>query len=74
VVFPGDDGFEDITRPQSVRECASCAIERDGDTAIQYGICGTYCHGTTPCALPFGKGAPGHEHQCHECAREAAPR
>jgi hypothetical protein len=71
VVFPGDDGFEDITRPQSVRECAGCAIERDSFNATLYGICGSSCCGTTPCALPFEKGAPCHEHHCGECVREA---
>ena len=70
--FPGDEGFEEGAQPVSHKECASCAIARDDFTAVQYGICGSYCHGTMPCALPFEKGAPGHEHECRECVREAA--
>lgn len=74
VVFPGDEGFEEGTRPQSVRECAGCAIERDGDAAITYGICGSYCHGIRPCVLPVAaRPGPDHEHQCRECVREAVP-
>lgn len=65
--FPGDEGFEEGTRPARLTECASCAIGRDAPTAGLYGICGTFCHGTTPCALPFEKGAPGHDHACREC-------
>lgn len=69
VVFPCDDGFEDVSRPQSIRECASCAIERDAYAARECGICGTYCCGIAPCALPLEKGRPGHGHQCRECVR-----
>lgn len=68
--FPGDDGFDSLERPFSIKECASCAIERDDAAATTFGICGTYCHGTTPCALPFERGAPGHEHFCRECVLE----
>lgn len=71
VVFPGDDGFEEATRPHSVRECASCAIERDDFTATSFDICGFYCCGIEPCVLPFQKGAPGHDHACKRCAGEA---
>ena len=70
--FPGDPGFEEGARPVAHKECASCAIGRDDFTATEYGICGSYCHGTTPCALPFEKGAPGHEHACRECVMEVA--
>lgn len=65
--FPRDDGFDALESPFSIRECASCAVERDDGTATQYGICATYCHGTNPCVLPFERGAPGHEHACREC-------
>lgn len=71
VVFPGNDGFEEGTRPQSIRECADCAMRRDDEAAPRYGICGSYCHGA-PCVLPFEKGSPGHEHQCRECIRLVA--
>lgn len=66
--FPGDDGFDALERPFSLRECASCAIGRDNFTAHSFGICGSYCHGTNPCVLPFTKGAPGHECFCRDCA------
>jgi hypothetical protein len=68
--FPGDEGFEEGTRPQSIRECASCAIKRDDCAATLYGICGSYCHGINPCVLPFVKGAPGHQCVCRECASD----
>lgn len=69
--FPGDEGYEEGSRPARLKECATHAIERDDFTATLYGICGSSCCGTTPCALPFEKGAPCHEHQCGECVREA---
>lgn len=65
--FPGEDGSDTLERPFSIRECATCAIERDSYMATLYGICGSYCHGTNPCVLPFEKGAPGHECVCREC-------
>lgn len=71
--FPGDDGFEEMDSPFSIRECARCAHARDVDASMLYLICGSYCCGTEPCALPFqpvGTPAPGHEHVCHRCASE----
>jgi hypothetical protein len=64
--FPGDDGFDALERPFSVRECGSCAIERDDFVAHSFGICGTYCHGTNPCVLPFDAAGAGfgHNHVC----------
>lgn len=67
--FPRDDGFDALERPFSIRECATCAIERDDFTATSFGICGSFCHGVNPCVLPFERGAPGHECVCRECAK-----
>ncbi|GGN39680.1 hypothetical protein FHR83_006666 [Actinoplanes campanulatus] len=72
VAFPGDEGFEEGEQPARLRECATHAIERDDFAATQYGICGSYCHGTNPCVLPFQKGAPGHDCVCRECITETA--
>jgi hypothetical protein len=76
--FPGDDGFDALERPFSVRECASCAVERDDYNASKYEICGTYCCSTEPCALPFERAGAGygHDHVCKRCMndrREMAP-
>jgi hypothetical protein len=68
VGFPGEDGVSG-ERPWVLRECVACAVETDDAAHLDAGACGSYCHGTTPCALPFQKGAPGHECQCRECAR-----
>jgi hypothetical protein len=70
--FPGDPGFEEGECPARLKECAFHAIQRDDFTATRYGICGSYCHGTTLCTLPFEKGGPGHEHQCRDCVMEVA--
>lgn len=67
VAFPGDPGFEEGQAPLRHKECASHAIERDDCSATQFGICGSYCHGTNPCVLPFERGAPGHKCVCREC-------
>lgn len=69
--FPGDEGFEEGTRPQQLRECASCAIEREDYTATLYGICGSFCCGVEPCVLPFRTpGTAEHEHACRRCVDE----
>lgn len=72
VGFPGEDGVSG-DRPWVVRECIACAGERDDtDPLLVADACGTFCHGTTPCALPFEKGSPDHEHACRECVLERA--
>jgi hypothetical protein len=70
--FPGDPGFEEGERPARNKECIACAGERDLADQLVAGACGTFCHGTTPCALPIGQGSPSHEHSCKKCAIEAA--
>jgi hypothetical protein len=73
VVFPGEESFEEITRPWKAAECGTCAIARDDFVAHSFGICGSYCCGVNPCVLPFENiGAPGHDHQCRECSRLVA--
>ncbi|GAA0550051.1 hypothetical protein GCM10010172_35140 [Paractinoplanes ferrugineus] len=72
VAFPGDEGHEQGTQPAVLNQCIGCACEIDDGAHLQAGACGTWCCGTTPCALPFEKGSPGHEHQCRKCVREAA--
>jgi hypothetical protein len=76
VAFPGDDGFEEISRPWSVAECATCAMERTDDAALEFGICGSYCCGDQACVLPFANGAPGHDHACARCTepRQEVPQ
>jgi hypothetical protein len=70
VGFPGDDGVSG-ERPWVLRECIACAGEREeSDPLIIARACGTYCHGTTPCALPFQPaGVQEHQHACRECVR-----
>jgi hypothetical protein len=71
--FPGEEGYEEGTRPARLTECAEHAISRtDGIASGEFEICGTYCCGTTPCALPHEKGAPGHDHQCRDCVQAVA--
>lgn len=71
VVFPGDDIYPGLVGPETVHECASCAIARDDFAAHQYGICGSYCHGVQPCTLPLEKAGAGHghTHACRGCDR-----
>jgi hypothetical protein len=66
--FPGNE-FMQIDAPESMKECAACAIRRDwGTHVVTLAACQTYCCGTTPCALPPVPGAPAHDHSCRECA------
>lgn len=66
--FPGDEGGDGLVGPYSIAECATCAVRRDPDAALMYGICGSYCCGTNPCVLPFAPaGAPGHTCACERC-------
>lgn len=72
VGFPGDEGVSG-DRPWVLRECVACASEREEtDLLLVAKACGTFCHGTTPCALPFERGAPGHQHSCRVCVVEQA--
>lgn len=66
VGFPGEEGVTG-TRPFVVRSCIACGTESDDFTPVQFGACGSYCHGTTPCSLPFQRGAPGHACSCRVC-------
>lgn len=72
VVFPGQDGHEEGTRPWRAKECIACACNRE-DTAglLVAGSCATYCHGTTPCALPHRHDG---DHSCRRCAEALADR
>lgn len=70
--FPGDPGWEEGTRPVVQFQCIACACQTDDSAYLDADACGTWCCGTTPCALPIGKGAPGHEHSCRQCVREVA--
>ena len=72
VAFPGDEGLEEGTRPAVLNQCIRCVCEADFTANIDAGACGTFCCGTTPCALPAQKGAPGHDHQCRECVLAVA--
>lgn len=68
VSFPGGPGHEDGTRPWRIKECVSCARERDGMADLLVAdACSTYCHGTQPCALPFRHEG---DHACRDDARE----
>lgn len=66
VGFPGEDGVTG-ERPWVLRECIACATEKDDYAPVQAGACGSFCCSTTPCSLPFQKGAPGHECACRLC-------
>jgi hypothetical protein len=66
VGFPGDDGVGG-ERPWVLRQCITCASEKDDFTPVQFGACGSFCHGTTPCSLPFVPGAMNHECSCRVC-------
>jgi hypothetical protein len=66
VAFPGDEGVTG-TRPVVIACCIACQTEVDDFTPVQYGACGTFCHGTIPCSLPFQKGSPSHDHACRVC-------
>lgn len=73
VSFPGDDGHPYGLPPSRDRVCVACAEEADYAAAtLVAGACGSFCCGTTPCALPFERGAPGHRHSCREDARARA--
>jgi len=67
VAFPGEDAVSG-DRPWVLRECVGCACEKDDTAYLDAGACGTWCCGTTPCALPIEGGAPGHDHACRDCA------
>jgi hypothetical protein len=69
--FPGEPGHEEGTSPAVLGQCIRCACELDDHAHVDAGACGTFCCSTTPCALPFQRGAPGHDHQCRDCVRSA---
>lgn len=52
-VFPGDDVCNP-DRPMQLKRCLSCPGEHDIGVWLTARACGTFCHGVTPCARPFG--------------------
>lgn len=68
VAFPDDD-VNGSDRPWVLRECVACVEEREGCAMFTAGACSMFCHGTTPCALPFKHNG---DHSCLRCAVEAA--
>lgn len=67
--FPGEPGYEEGAGPAALNQCIACSVGVDDHAWVGAGACGTWCCGTTPCALPFAQGAPGHEHRCRDCVR-----
>lgn len=68
--FPDGDEIT-AEHPYSLKECVSCAEEREYAAAtIVAGACGTFCCGDVPCARPHPHDG---EHSCLRCAfdREA---
>lgn len=66
--FPGRDQTQAVI---TSKECVACACERDDSIPLLLAdACSTCCCGITPCALPFQKGAPSHDHSCRQCAQE----
>jgi hypothetical protein len=71
VAFPGDDA-NGSDQPWVVKECVACATERDDHAGLlEAGACSTFCHGTTPCALPFRHDG---DHECRVCPAVYARR
>jgi hypothetical protein len=65
VKFP-DGAAAEMSAPTVLVECVSCACERDdSDPMLVAGACASYCHGVTPCALPFRH--DGDRHECSNC-------
>lgn len=59
------------TAPYELHECTSCAVAREHAADVgPLAACGTYCHGTEPCALPFGHA--GDRHSCRQDASDTA--
>lgn len=62
--FP-DGEINQSNRPYTNTECVACAADRDGHAPLlDAGACGTFCHGETPCALPFRHDG---DHCCRTC-------
>jgi hypothetical protein len=58
--FP-DREINQSGHPITHKECVSCAVERGRE--MTSGACESYCHGITPCALPWSHSG---EHSCRE--------
>lgn len=69
-VFPGHDIIS-TDKPVALKRCMACAIDADVVAAHTGDACGTYCHGVTPCARPFGHVG---DCSCREDARLAAEK